>query len=49
MSNKLKFDDYIVTSIEEQEFIRADYRKALRIIVLSLISAGFFTFLFYIS
>lgn len=48
MSDKIHFDDYIVTSIEEEEFIRKDFRKAVMIIALAVISALATTYILYI-
>ena len=48
MSDKIKFDEYVVTSIEEQEFIRKDFRKALSLIVLAIFSALITTAVLYL-
>jgi hypothetical protein len=48
MSEKIKFDEYIVTSIEEQEYIRKDFRKSIAIILLSIFTSLMFTYVLYI-
>ena len=47
MSDKMKYDDYIITSIEEQEYIKKDFRKAISIIGLTFISSLLITFILY--
>ena len=48
MSDRIHFDDYIVTSIEEEEFIRKDFRKAVFIIALAIFSSLVATYLLYV-
>lgn len=48
MADKMNYNDYVVTSIEEQEYIQKDFRKAIFIIGLSVISSFVITLLLYL-
>ena len=48
MADKMNYNDYFITSIEEQEYIKKDIRKAIFIIGLSVISSFALTLKLYI-
>lgn len=48
MSEKINYDNFVITSIEEEDYIKKDFRKAVAIISLAIVSSLLVTYILYL-